>query len=124
MAPQLSADQIEQYRRAARIRWQAEQRQLVRRRERAWAAARQAAVLLKQTFGVRRVLLYGSLIQPDRFTRWSDVDLLAWGLTTENWLRAIAAIRDLSDDIELHLADAACCSPQLLRAAERDGVLL
>ncbi len=124
MATQLSEEQLKQYRRTARARWQAEQRQLAERRDHAWALARSAAALLKGTFGVERVMLFGSLIQADRFTRWSDVDLMAWGLSSKNWLQASAAVRALSDEIELNLADAACCSPELLNIVERDGVLL
>ncbi len=124
MALQISAEQMAQYKRTARARWQAEREQRDARRERAWQFVRRAATLLKHEYGVQRVMLFGSLTHPDRFTLWSDVDLAAWGLTSANWLRAMGAVRGLSDDIELNLVDVACCSPELLAAIERDGVLL
>jgi len=113
-----------EYKRTARLRWQAEKVQRNLRRERAWDLARQAAELLKCDFGVTRVVVFGSLTQEDCFTEWSDVDLAAWGLTPKNWLKAIGAVNRLSDEIELNLVDVECCSPGLLAAIEREGVPL
>ncbi len=98
------------YKRTALARWQ--------------TLARQAAALLKNMYGVQRVVAFGSLTQQDRFTSWSDVDLAAWGLTAANWLRAMAAVRALFAEIELNLVDVACCSPELLAVIEEEGVPL
>ncbi len=124
MALQIPAEQMEQYKRAARMRWQREQVQQETRRETAWQLARRAATLLKEEFNVERVVVFGSLVHSGRFSKWSDVDLAAWGLTSANWLRAIGAVRDLSGDIELNLVDVGCCSPELLAVIEREGVSL
>jgi predicted nucleotidyltransferase len=124
MPLQIPAEQIEQYKRTARIRWRTERKRREMRREHAWDMARRAATLLKEKYGVPRVMAFGSLTHPDRFTLWSDVDLAAWGLTPANWLRAMAAVRDLSSEIELNLVDVATCSPELLTAIEREGVPL
>lgn len=121
---QLSAEEMERYRHTARVRWQAEQRRREVRRLAAWDLAREAAALLKREYGVQRVVVFGSLTHPGRFGERSDVDLAAWGLTSANWLRASAAARDLSDEIDLNLVDVTCCSPELLNAIERDGVPL
>jgi hypothetical protein len=69
-------------------------------------------------------VLFGSLAHSGRFTGRSDIDLAAWGLTSKNWLKAMAAVRDLSDEIELNLVDVGCCSPELLAVIEREGILL
>jgi uncharacterized protein len=124
MALQIPDEHMAGYKRTARVRRQLERQQRQARRERAWQLARQAATLLKNEHAVQRVLLFGSLTHPDRFSRWSDVDLAAWGLTPANWLRAIAAVRDLSAEIELNLVDVSCCAPELLAAIERHGVAL
>ncbi len=124
MTSQISPEEMAQYKRTARLRLREERAEQAQRRERAWQLARQAAALLRENFGVERVVLFGSLIQEDRFTRWSDVDLAAWGLTSANWLRAIGAVLDLSDEIELNLVDVETCSPELLAAIEQDGVVL
>lgn len=117
----ISMKAMAQYRQTARLRWEREQAQREARRAQAWQLARQAADLLRRDFGVGRVVLFGSLIHPDRFSPHSDVDLAAWGLTSKNWLKAMAAVRYLSDEIELNLVDVGCCSPELLAVIEQEG---
>ena len=121
MTPQISAQEMQEYKRTARQRWQAEQMQLAQRHERAWELARQASEMLKRDFAVARVVVFGSLIQEGRFTEWSDVDMAAWGLDSTNWLKAIGAVQRLSDKIELNLVDVGSCSPELLAVIEREG---
>lgn len=120
----IPAEELEGYMRTARQRWLAETERVAARRARAWQAAQRAAVLLREVYGAQRVLLFGSLADPARFTQWSDVDLAAWGLTPANWLKAMAAVRGLSDEIELNLVDVACCAPELRDAVEQGGVPL
>ncbi|MEW5986045.1 MAG: nucleotidyltransferase domain-containing protein [Chloroflexota bacterium] len=120
--PQLPPIQMASYRQTARKRWQAEQQKRRARQANAWQLAHQAAVLLKEQFGVSRVAAFGSLVYPGHFTLWSDVDLAAWGLTAVNWLRASAAVRALSDEVELNLVDTNCCSLELLDTIQREGV--
>lgn len=117
----LSTEEIKQN---IQARWQAGQAQRDRRRKQGWHLARQAAALLKQDFQVERVVAFGSLVHAERFTQWSDVDIAAWGLTEENWLRAILAVYELSSEIELNLVDARNCSLQLLETIEREGIEL
>jgi predicted nucleotidyltransferase len=124
MPLQIPADQMEKYKRTARKRWKHEQIQRQKRREQAWHLARRAATLLKAQYNINKVVLFGSLTHPDRFMKWSDVDLAAWGLTSENWLQAMAAVRDLSGEIQLNLVDVSNCTPELLVVIEREGILL
>jgi len=124
MSLDMSAVDLERYRAFAQARLRSERARCEARRQRAWRLARRAAELLKAEFGVHKVAVFGSLIRPDRFTQWSDVDLAAWGLTAANWLKASAAVRALDSDIELNVVDVTACSPDLLAAIERDGVPL
>jgi predicted nucleotidyltransferase len=126
MATQLTPEQLEIYRHTARQREEQRKANDTARLARAWDVARQAAALLKQTYGVQRVVAFGSLLQPDRFNQWSDVDLAAWGLTTGNWLKAMHATATLPNakDIEVNLVDVETCSQELLTVIERDGVEL
>lgn len=117
-------EQMVQYRETA-IRHTREGQELEReRRERAWQLAHQAAALLRERYGVSRVVVFGSLIHPNRFTLWSDLDIAAWGLTAHNWLRASAAVRELSREIDVNLVDVTCCSAELRAAIDQDGVSL
>ena len=124
MALSIPPEQMQKYKRTAQARWQTQRAQQRLRQQLAWQLARQAANLLKDEYDAERVVVFGSLTQADRFSARSDVDLAAWGLTAANWLRASAAVRDLSSQTELNLVDVACCLPELVAVIERDGVPL
>ena len=119
---QPATEELAAYRAAARMRHERERRELAQRRERAEELARRAAILLREQFGATRVMLFGSLAHRGFFTRWSDVDLAAWGLRMEDTFRAIGAIMDLDAEIEINLVDVGACPPALLIAIEREGV--
>ena len=70
-------EQLNEYKRTARARWQAQKAHTAARRAKAWELAKQAAELLKRDYQVQRVVVFGSLVQPDRFTAHSDVDMAA-----------------------------------------------
>jgi predicted nucleotidyltransferase len=90
--------------------------------ERAWKVARIAARLLREAFGARRVVAFGSLAHRDWFSPWSDVDLAAWGIPPDQFYRAVASVTSLSPDFEMDLVDAESCRPALRRFIEREGV--
>jgi len=117
-------DPLEGYRKTAERRRRERELQVRRRRVRAWEAARRAARLLKEEFGATRVVVFGSLTHPDRFTLWSDVDLAAWGLRPEDTFRAVAAVLGVSSEIEIDLVDMSMCRPALREAIEREGMEL
>ena len=93
-----------------------------RRRERAWQVARRAAALLRDRFGATRVVAFGSLARGEGFTRWSDVDIAAWGISPSDTFRAVAAVLDVDSEIQVNLVDVAICRPALLASIERDGI--
>ncbi len=117
-----SDEQMAEYKRTARRRLEAEKRNRVARHARAWELAREAAALLRREYGVERIVVFGSVLDVERFTERSDVDIAAWGLTSANWLKAILAVQRLSPDIEINLVDVGACSQELLAIIERDGV--
>ncbi len=120
--PRVSDEQMAEYRQTARRRLEADKHAREVRRVRAWDVAREGAALLKQSYGVERVVVFGSLLDPEQFSERSDVDVAAWGLTSSNWLKAMLAVQYLVPDIEINLVDVGVCSPALLAVIERDGV--
>lgn len=98
---------LTRYRATAYRRWQRDQQVLQRRQQRAWSLARQAATLLRDRFGADRVVVFGSLIHPGCFTRWSDVDLAAWGICPQDTLAAMAAVLALDATLPINLVDSA-----------------
>jgi len=120
----LTQQEIAGYRAAIQRQARQEQQALARREQRAWKLARRAAELLREKFGATRVVLFGSLLQPGCFTPWSDVDIAAWGLRSQDTFRAMGAVMDLDTDIEVNLVDVQTCSASLLVAIECEGVEL
>jgi len=108
----------------ARQKREKEHRDLLLREERAWVAARNAAALLKERFRATKVVIFGSLVHKGTFTRWSDVDIAAWGISPEDTFRAIGAVMEMSSDIEVNLVDVGTCRPNLLTVIEEEGVEL
>ncbi len=99
-----------------------DEQQSAERWERAWEVARTAAQLLRQRFGSKRVVVFGSLTQRAWFTPWSDIDLAAWGISPDQFYRAVAAVTGLSPDFEVDLVDPESCRSALRERIEREGV--
>ncbi|HIC88969.1 MAG TPA: nucleotidyltransferase domain-containing protein [Anaerolineae bacterium] len=121
-AADLTSEEIEIYRQTARRRRRQEERRLTERRERAWTVARQAARLLKDRFGARRVVVFGSLAREGRFRRWSDLDLAVWGIRPEDYYRAVSKVLDMTTEFKIDLVDVTSCRPSLRAAIEREGI--
>jgi predicted nucleotidyltransferase len=118
----LTPEEVAEYRRSARVRWEREQQERARRLERAWEVARAAAQLLKERFGATRVVVFGSLVHEGCFTPWSDIDIAVWGICPEDTFRAIGAVMDMGSEIEVNLVDVGACRPSLLTVIEEEGV--
>jgi predicted nucleotidyltransferase len=92
--------------------------------DRAWEVARDAARLLREKFGAKRVVVFGSLAHRTLFSPWSDVDLAAWEIPVDRFYRAIAAVIGMGEDIEVDLVDPKDCRPKLREIIEREGIEL
>jgi len=95
---------------------------LTKRYQEAWKVANRAATLLKESFGARKVVVFGSLARRSWFTRWSDVDLAAWGIPDDRFYAAVGAVTGLSKEFKVDLVDAAACRDSLRKAIEDEGV--
>ena len=94
------------------------------RRRQAWEVALRAARILREEFGASRVVAFGSLVEKSGFTRWSDIDLGAWGVACDRFYSAVAAVTGLSADFKVDLIDPESCRPTVRQALEREGVVL
>ena len=118
----LSREKIAHYQAAALRRRENEAKEIESLVEQAWVAAKYAARLLREQFNVSRVVVFGSLVHQGSFTRWSDVDIAAWGISSEDTFRAIGAVMDLDTPFDVNLVDVNACRPALLKIIEQDGV--
>jgi predicted nucleotidyltransferase len=123
-AGQVTDQDMITYRATARQREEKERQELIRRSERAYTLAQQAAKLLKTKFGAERVILFGSLARGDFFHRRSDIDLIVAGIKSKDFWRAWAELDTLGNEFEIDLVDINTISPNLRLEIKREGVEL
>jgi len=95
-----------------------------RTRERLLALVRQAADLLKDRFGVRRVVLFGSLADDVWFRVDSDVDLAVEGLSAEDYWDAWRLVEEVIRERPVDLIEIERAGKALRRVIERYGIEL
>lgn len=100
---EITPEALAVYRATAQRRWNEEQRERTKRRERAWDVAQCAAVVLKEKYGATQVAVFGSLAHGHWFSKTSDVDLAVWGLKDEDYFVVVARLQDLSPEFEVDL---------------------
>jgi len=84
--------------------------------------ARQCAYLLKNKYGVAKVVLFGSLLNHEKMTPHSDIDLAVSNLSEKDYFRAIADL-DSGHSFEIDLVEIPKAHPYILEAI-RQGVEL
>ena len=118
----VSPEQLDQYRRTAVRRQKLRAAKIKPRMNRAWKLARKAAKVLREQYHAERVAVFGSLLHESRFTKWSDVDIAAWGIAPDQTFRAIGTVMDLDPSFQVNLVDVNTCTPSLLKAIEEEAV--
>lgn len=93
-------------------------------RERLLERVRQVAAAIKDRFGARRVILFGSLAHTGWFAPDSDVDLAVEGLTAENYWNAWGVAEEIIGDKPVDLIEVERATESLRRAIARHGVEL
>lgn len=92
--------------------------------ENALKVARQAARLLKDHFGAKRVVVFGSLATNVGFTKFSDIDLGEWGIPDDQYYLAVAAVTGLSAQYKIDLIDVESCRGTIKETILEQGVEL
>lgn len=88
------------------------------RQQKGQEIARHCARVLKEQFGARRVVLFGSLLDYQAMSPRSDIDLAVWGLPEKEFFRAGAAI-ERGHDFSIDLVEAEKAKPRLRKAIEK-----
>ena len=124
MSEQIKSQENQSYLFAAQARTNRKIKLLAERKDRAWYVARCAATLLKEDYGVNRIVLIGSLASGKGFHQRSDIDLVVWGLDEKKYYQAVGRLLGLDPEFEIDLIEAEYASPNLSRVIEQDGVSL
>ncbi|NOH04498.1 MAG: nucleotidyltransferase domain-containing protein [Chloroflexi bacterium] len=117
---ELTPAELELYRQALRKRKRVKC-QAPERLKRARKVARRAAKILKEEFGVAKVVLFGSTVKPSLFHIHSDVDLAVWGLDENLYFRAVGVLLSIDPEISVDLIELEFASPRMKETILRDG---
>ena len=120
----ISEQEMSVYRKTARGHWAHKQQELDQRRRQAWILARQAGVLLKERFGVKQVVVFGSLVRGDLFHARSDVDLGVRGLDEKRYYRAVAQLLSLDPTIKIDMVMVEDTPDSLRATINQEGVVV
>lgn len=116
----LSPADLASYRRSLKRRQQIK-RPSNARIQKAYEVAYRAASILKDQFGVKKVVLFGSVVYPHLFHTHSDIDLAVWDLTGREYFQAIGVLQSLDPDFEIDLISFDKALPALQDVIRRDG---
>ena len=73
--------------------------------QRAWQTAHRIAAVLYKDFDATQVAVFGSLAEPESFSKWSDIDIAVWGIRNDKYLRASSIASDISGLFKVDLVD-------------------
>lgn len=94
------------------------------RQKQGWEIARKCACLLKEQFGVDKVVLFGSMLDVEQMHWRSDIDLAVWGLPEDDYFRAVSRLLDVDPQFDVDLVEIQNAKPYIAHAIEASGVEL
>jgi predicted nucleotidyltransferase len=97
----------------------------LRRYDEAWKKLRKALDYLNRE-GAKEVFLFGSIINPEKFTEHSDVDLAVRGIAEEKHLEIEGKLEDILGDLEydiLFLEEEKYLRKEILKRIREEAVL-
>ncbi|HEY3233164.1 MAG TPA: nucleotidyltransferase domain-containing protein [Polyangiaceae bacterium] len=106
-----------------RDRWARQAEADARAREHAFGVAERLARLLVDGYGVRRVVLTGSLARGD-FAAGSDIDLAVLGLNDADFFRAGAELEREAEGLQVDLVPIESATGVYHEALRKEGILL
>ena len=77
--------------------------------QRAWYTVHQIAAMLYEDFDATQVAVFGSLAEPETFSKWSDIDIAVWGIPNDKYFRASSIASDISGLFKVDLVDFESC---------------
>ena len=98
------------------------QNELMLKREQYIKEAHKIADFLKENYGVEKVVLFGSVLNPDRFNSHSDIDLLVYGLRAD-YLSVYGEILGITN-FEFDLIPEEKASPYILKSLNENKLEL
>jgi hypothetical protein len=86
--------------------------------------ARKVALMLKKKYGVKRVILFGSLARDKYLHKRTDIDLLVEGLKTEDLLRAGIDAWEITHPFDVDIIPMEKAEKGMIDIALKEGINL
>lgn len=78
--------------------------------------ARKCANFLKEKYGVTKVVLFGSLLNYEKMTPHSDIDLAVWDLPEKDYFKAVGFLLEIAADFSIDLVEIQKVRPYIVPA--------
>ena len=92
--------------------------------QRAWQTAHQVATMLYEDFGATQVAVFGSLAGQKWFSKASDIDIVAWGIPSDKYFRAVAQTIGFSEEFRIDLVSFDNCEGQFRERVQKQAVFI
>jgi hypothetical protein len=86
--------------------------------------AKEAARVLKEKYGAKRVILFGSICYKKYLHKKSDIDLLVEGIKKEDFLRAGFAAWKAARPFDVDIIPVESAEKAIIEIAEKKGIEL
>ena len=93
--------------------------QMKERQQRGLEVARKCAVTLKEEFEAERVVLFGSMLDPERMWWGSDIDLAVWGLPEGDYFTAVGKVQDVDPNFSVDVVEIQHARPHILEGVQQ-----
>ena len=90
--------------------------------QRAWQTAYRIAAMLYEDFNATQVAVFGSLVESEAFSKWSDIDIAVWGIPNDKYFRAVWEAEDICRLFKLDLIDFESCNGLFRERIESQAV--
>lgn len=92
------------------------------RKKRAFNVAHEAASILRNGFGASKVVIFGSMVTEEYFHSFSDIDLAAWGIPSDRFYNAVAAVTGISSEFKIDLVEPDNCREMVRQSIIKYGI--
>lgn len=113
--------ELDKYRRVAVKVKKSPNKNLRAFRLRTFRVARKAAKVLRNDFGAKKIVLFGSLLHSSLFHAKSDIDLAVWGIKDREYYRAVSVLLDIDPTISIDLINIKDARPALKKIITEEG---
>jgi predicted nucleotidyltransferase len=90
----------------------------------AWKIVHKISSLLRDRYRTKQIIVFGSLTNKERFTRYSDIDLAISGLTFKQFYQAVDDIELIAHDFKVDLVNLDRCRQAISERINREGLAI